>query len=307
MSNVAPTLVDVVNAHAPPVVPEPMPLSVRCYGRSDTGRLRERNEDQFLIASLEKTLRIGQSSLHPSGVQQGNAQGMLFVVADGMGGVAGGDEASALAVVEVEQAMLGAMSRVLGQSHGIGMGVFEELRAALSRADDRVRAEWRARPELKGMGTTLTLAYVTGATLVIAHVGDSRCYLRRDGMLYQLTRDHTLVNDLICRGVLTVERAHGHELRHVVTNIVGGLTEGVATEVHRLGLLPGDVLLLCTDGLTEMLSDEEIGEVLAEGYDPKTTCDRLIELANANGGRDNVTVVMAQYERTPRAVVEGLG
>lgn len=305
MSNVAPTLVDVAPFHAPPVASEERPLSVRCYGQSDAGRVRERNEDQFLIASLEKTLRIGQSSLHPSGIQQGNAQGMLFVVADGMGGVAGGDEASALAVVEVEQSLLGAMSRVLGQSHGIGMGVFEELRAALSRADERVRAEWRSRPELKGMGTTLTLAYVTGSDVVIAHVGDSRCYLRRAGMLYQLTRDHTLVNDLIRRGVLTVERAHLHELRHVVTNVVGGLTEGVATEVHKLGLFPGDVLLLCTDGLTEMVTDDEIAAILAEELDPKATCGRLVELANAHGGRDNVTVVVAHYEPTAVIVAEG--
>lgn len=306
MSNVAPTLVDVTNHCAPPVVPDCIPLSVRCYGQSDAGRERKLNEDQFLIASLEKTLRIGQSSLFPSGVQQCDAQGMLFVVADGMGGVAGGDEASALAVVEVEHALLDTMSQVLGRSHGIGMGIFDELRAALSRADERVRAEWQARPALKGMGTTLTLAFVKGSQVAIAHAGDSRCYLGRGGVLYQLTRDHTLVNDLVRRGLLTIESAHEHELRHVVTNVVGGMNEGVATEVHKLALFPGDVLLLCTDGLTEVVSDEEIAAVLDERLDPKLTCKRLVDLANEHGGPDNVTVVVAQYASREGAALMGV-
>ncbi len=303
MSNVAPTLVDVESQNGNLVIPELRPLSVRCYGQSDVGRVRETNEDQFLIASLENTLHVGQSTLHPRGTQQGDAQGMLFVVADGMGGAAGGEEASALAVVEVERALMDTIAEVLGRSHGIGMGVFDELRSALSRADARVRDEWRTRPALKGMGTTLTLAFVKGSQVVIAHAGDSRCYLNRGGMLYQLTRDHTLVNDMVLRGLISPESANEHELRHVVTNVVGGLTAGVATEVHKLSLFPGDILLLCTDGLTETVSDEDICSILNERLDPKTTCQNLIDRANAAGGDDNVTVVVAQYTDRRRHLV----
>jgi protein phosphatase len=146
------------------------------------------------------------------------------------------------------------------------------------------------------MGTTLTMAYCLGADLFIAHVGDSRCYLYRGGILHQLTNDHTLVAEMIRTGAIPPEQASRHQLRHVITNVIGGHEPGVQVEVHKVRTAPGDRLLLCSDGLTEMLPDEQIGAVLEEGLEPRPTCERLVKAANDRGGKDNITVVVADFD-----------
>jgi protein phosphatase len=143
------------------------------------------------------------------------------------------------------------------------------------------------------MGTTLTLAFVLENELFVAHVGDSRCYLLRGGLLYRLTRDHTLVAEMVRQGLLDPEEAARHNFRHVITNVVGGADPGVQVEMHELPLEAGDRLLLCSDGLTEMVPEEEILALLGGASDPAAACDRLIERANDHGGRDNVTAVAA--------------
>jgi protein phosphatase len=155
-------------------------------------------------------------------------------------------------------------------------------------------------PELKGMGTTLTVAYVTGNVLYLAHAGDSRCYLYRGGKLEQLTRDHTFVAALVQEGVITSEAAAQHTMRNVITNAVGGDKKGVEPEVHKHLLSAGDVLLLCSDGLTEMMSDEEIAKELRTGpRSPEDLCGVLVGTANARGGTDNITVVVARFDSPP--------
>ncbi|MFO0797037.1 MAG: SpoIIE family protein phosphatase [Gemmataceae bacterium] len=146
------------------------------------------------------------------------------------------------------------------------------------------------------MGTTLTLAPVAGRRLFVAHAGDSRCYLYSSRALRQLTVDHTIVADLARAGVISRAEQDRHPWRHVVTNIVGGTQPGVRAEVHQLDLHPGDVLLLCTDGLTDMVSDDAIAAVLAAEPDPEAACRRLIDEANRNGGRDDVTAVVARFD-----------
>jgi protein phosphatase len=143
------------------------------------------------------------------------------------------------------------------------------------------------------MGTTLTLAFAMNWMLLIAHAGDSRCYLLSEGRLRQVTQDHTLTAELVRQGVLPPGGEAGHPFRHVVTNILGGDEPGVQVELHRLDLRPDDVLLLCSDGLTGMVPDGRIAFILREEPDPQRACERLVAEANLQGGKDNITVVVA--------------
>jgi protein phosphatase len=271
------------------------PLGVRSHGLTDRGRKRPGNEDQFLIADLGKALHICQSSFEQQAVHFSEPQGRLFVVADGVGGTAGGQKASALAVDVVEHVILDSL-HCCHRGLGTDPTKCSPFEKALTQADSRVVSEGRDRPELHGMGTTLTLAYVTGRDLYLAHVGDSRCYLLRDRLLHRLTRDHTLVEDMMRRGLLTPEQAAHHGWRHVITNVVGGAEEGVEVEVHRLPLLPGDRMLLCSDGLSEMVPETEIQSILDIEAEPEVACRRLIERANERGGKDNITAVVVRFD-----------
>ena len=286
-------------ADAPAACPPPVhrPLSVRSHGLTDVGRKRESNEDQFLIATLSKALRVHGASIEQPEVHFGDPQGCLLLVADGCGGHAAGEKASALAVKTVEHFTLEALNWCAQLRPGApGDALLGEFHKALSQANDRVFHEGERRPELHGMATTLTLAYVLHHDLFVAHVGDSRCYLLRNNMLYPLTRDHTMVAEMVRRGLLKPEEAAHHAYRHVVTNVIGGNDPGVQVEMHKLSLEPADRLMLCSDGLTEMVSDEEILGVLAASQpDPAAACDRLVRLANEKGGKDNVTVVVADF------------
>jgi protein phosphatase len=273
-------------------------LVVRANGLTDRGRQRPNNEDQFLIADMGAALRARQTSLKQGSVQLGRPRGHLLVVADGVGGMAGGEAASALAVGVVEQVLLDTVNYCEAMHDG---QIVEPaaLERAVTEADDRLHREARRRPELHGMGTTLTLAYVVNHDAFVAHVGDSRCYLLRDGCMHRLTHDHTLVDELVRRGVIKAEEAAGHRLRHVIINVVGGADEGVNVEIHRVPLRAGDRLLLCSDGLTEMIPDGEIQSILASEDDTTRACQRLVDRANENGGKDNVTVVVARLEEAP--------
>ena len=269
------------------------PLAVHSAGLTNPGR-RRGNEDQFLIADLRKALHIRQSSVAQAPIHYSQPQGHLFVVADGVGGAAGGELASALAVDVVEHVILDALHcchRDL-RTDGSKGSPFE---TAVTEADCRLVSESRRRPELHGMGTTLTLGYVDCRDLYVAHVGDSRCYLLRDHLLHRLTRDHTMVDELVRRGVLTPEEASQHGWRHVITNVVGGSEEGVAVEVHSLPLSSGDVMLLCSDGLSEMVPETEIQSILDIETEPEAACRRLVERANECGGKDNITAVVARF------------
>ncbi len=283
------------DAPAPQAVP-PQPLGVHAHGRTHPGRVRPDNQDQFLIAVLNKSLQVLQTSLSDSPGALSSVVGHLFVVADGVGGSAGGQRASALAVSTIESFMVDTLHwcfRLRGPEED---RLLTEFQRALQQADDQVCHEARRHPELHGMGTTLTLAYSFGQELFVAHVGDSRCYLLRGGMLYRLTRDHTLVAEMVRRGVLAPEEAAHHTFRHVITNVVGGNDPGVQVELHKLPLEAGDRLLLCSDGLTEMLSEGEILGILQAEEDSEAACERLVARANEEGGKDNVTVVVARFE-----------
>lgn len=271
------------------------PLTVQSFGMTDQGRRRTTNEDQFVTASLMRALWIEHSSLPQSTVHYANDRGHVFIVADGMGGAAGGEKASAIAVGAMEGFLLNALHWLFTLDASGEASVLTDFQAALRGADACVCAAAAHDPSLTGMGTTLTMAYSLGADLFVAHVGDSRCYLLRDGALHRLTRDDTLVQQMVDTGVMTQANAEEHELRHIITNVVGGPKPGIQVAVHRTRLAPGDVLLLCTDGLTGMLEDERIATVLTACSAPEDACQQLTRLANEQGGEDNVTVVVARY------------
>jgi PPM family protein phosphatase len=174
--------------------------------------------------------------------------------------------------------------------------VLIDLQNALGEADQRLFQVAASHPELRGMATTVTMAYVLRATLFVIHVGDSRCYILRGGVLYQLTHDQNVAQELADQGLISSEIAAMHQFSHVITNVVGGTNPGLRAEVHKLAIGPGDVLLLCTDGLSDMLRGERLAEVLRSEADPAAACRRLIAEANAAGGRDNVTGIVAHID-----------
>jgi protein phosphatase len=271
------------------------PLAAECFGLSDRGQCRSNNEDQFLVAELDKSLRVLQTSLPQPRTRHGSDKSYLLVVADGMGGSAAGEEASALALSSVEDYVLDALKWFSCCQPKDDDEVVTEFRDALSRAHQRVCMQGHERPEQRGMGTTLTLAHSVNDTLFVAHVGDSRAYLYREGILHQLTRDHTLVEDMLRQGAIKPEEAATHRWRHVITSSVGSDAKQIRIDIHRLHLSAEDVVLLCTDGLTEMVPRELICEVLQSAGGPESWCSKLVEHANHAGGKDNITVVIARY------------
>jgi protein phosphatase len=270
-------------------------LSVQAFGATDKGQVRANNEDQFLVARLSKSLQVMQTSLPQPKTRQSSDCSHLFIVADGMGGHAAGEQASALAIDSVETFVLEALKWF---SHNKGEDddkLLADFRLALGQAHERVRHEAQEHPELHGMGTTLTLAYCLNDELYVAHVGDSRCYLFRDRILYAVTQDHTLVEEMVRKGAISAEEAVHHRWRHVITSTVGGESAKVRIDVHRLHLVPGDTIVLCSDGLTEMQTGDQVAAILQAAPDPATACRELINAANAAGGKDNITVVVAQF------------
>jgi protein phosphatase len=230
--------------------------------KTDTGRQRRENEDSAF------------------------ARAPVFVVADGMGGAQAGEVASKIAIEAFESG--------LGDSGTPEERLAGRVRAANREIYDRSRSEHGR----EGMGTTLTAAYLDDGSVAIAHVGDSRAYLFRDGELTRLTQDHSLVDELVRRGKLTEEQAAEHPQRSIITRALGP-EPTVEVDTWTYPVRPGDVLLLCSDGLTSMVPDERIAEVLGSAESLDQAGNRLIHVANEAGGRDNITVVLWRVEDVP--------
>jgi PPM family protein phosphatase len=271
-------------------------LTATSFGVTHPGRVRTDNEDQFLIAELATTMRVSQTSLPARQARHGEERGHLFLVADGMGGHRAGERASELAVLAIEQFTLNTFKWFFSGDGCDAQRVLAQFQAAVQVADAKIAEEAAENPALQGMGTTVTMAYQLDAQLCLVHVGDSRAYVYRNDVLHQLTQDHTMVADMVRAGTLQPEDAAGHRLRHVVTNVVGGPAEGVFVEAHAVELQAGDRLLLCSDGLTEMLDADAIAAVLRGVSEPEAACQQLIDEANAAGGWDNITIVIVRFD-----------
>jgi len=281
-----------------PIPGQELPQTVRVEfaGMTDKGKVRNKNEDHFMVARMAKSMTVCATSLPDAeGTRLSEQEGYLMIVADGMGGAAAGERASAVAVQSVERYVLDTLKWFLHLEGREEHALFAQLRQGLERADRDVIERASVDPKLHGMGTTMTIAYSVGDDLFIVHAGDSRAYLFHDGELEQLTSDHTLVQVLVQGGAITPEDAKRHRNRNIVTNVVGGPREGVFAEIHKLKVADGDVLLLCSDGLTEPVADDAIAEILAGIERPEEACARLIERANERGGPDNVTAVVVRY------------
>ncbi|HET6882188.1 MAG TPA: protein phosphatase 2C domain-containing protein [Pirellulales bacterium] len=270
--------------------------TIDCFGMTDRGLVREVNEDQFLVGELSKALRVHHTSLGvDESTQLGGPQGQLLLVADGLGGHASGERASTIAVDRLSQFAVNAMHWCARLDDCDDEQVFAEWRKALKECDAAVHAEGEQLPQRRGMGTTLTMAYIAWPSAFVLHAGDSRCYLLRREQLTRVTTDHTVAQKFVEAGVLPPEQAGNSRFSHVLWNAIGGSDDGVVVEAHKLGLQLGDVLLLCTDGLTKEISEDKIAEMLVNSDDSAESCQRLIEAANGAGGGDNTTVVVARF------------
>jgi protein phosphatase len=245
-------------------------MTLRAAARTDVGRRRPGNEDCFAVAP-----ELG-----------------LYLVADGMGGHSGGRLASQLAT----QAAVTALRTLEGATATLT----DKLRYAVAAANREIFATAQQKTELAGMGTTLVALLAGGERIALAHVGDSRAYLVRSGRIRQLTDDHSLVAELVRRREISPRAAREHPHRHVLTRALGVRRQAEA-DLAELTPAPGDVFVLCSDGLTTHVGDDELTKVVCDGTDLEAVCDRLIDLANSRGGEDNITVVLVRCEQAGSA------
>lgn len=235
----------------------------------DRGRTRRNNEDAVAI----------------------DVEAGVAVLADGMGGHNAGEVASSLVCDIVRQDL--ARWRRAWPHTSSPTAALQAMVRCVGHANQAILELAQARPECRGMGTTVVLVLVAGSQLLVGHVGDSRAYRWRDGRLERLTRDHSLLQERIDAGLMTAEEAAASRRRHIVTRAVGVEAE-VQLEVQAVDAHPGDIVLLCSDGLTDMLSDTEIAAVLCIGGPLEVLCARLVDAANDAGGADNIAVVLTR-------------
>ena len=255
-------------------------MKIRSAGATDVGKVRSSNEDSFGVFD-----DLG-----------------LYVVADGMGGHAAGEVASLLAVETIHETFRashdaspnGPPERTI--PGGAAPVPEQRLVSAVEQANRRIFAAGQEDEARSGMGTTVAAVWLDGETAHVAHVGDSRLYRFRDGGLAQITTDHSLVNDYLARGLMTPEEAIGHPMKHVLIRALG-TTPSVAVDAAALPLEPGDILLLCSDGLSNVVPPSEIAAILgAPDLDISVRCHGLIDAANRHGGLDNITAVLVQAD-----------
>ena len=265
------------------------PVYVKVFGRTDIGRTREHNEDAFVVADLS----TDNATLQPEVRQHAlGPKGTLFMVADGMGGAAAGEIASAMAV----EVVLGELrSEWIAAPEMSAESFARALRRATAAANEQINSFATQHPEYRGMGTTATVAGLLGDTLYLAQVGDSRAYLVRDGLARQITKDQSLMQKLIEAGELTEEEAAQSERRNIILQALGP-EPTIRVDLTHQAIRRGDTLVLCSDGLSGQVTKDQIAQVVSEAPDLMEVCKRLIDLANEAGGPDNITVIAARFD-----------
>lgn len=272
------------------------PVLVDAFGLSDTGHVRANNEDHFLIARIGRYFESVCTSLpHGEVPTRTDEAGYALVVADGMGGHAAGELASRMTIREMVRLALALPDWIVRIDKDTTHEASYRSEQRIVKAHKALLARGRKEPEQKGMGSTVTTARNLGRVLQVAHVGDSRAYLLRAGELTRLTRDHTYVQLLVDSGRLSAEEAASSTSRHVLVNAVGGVNDDVYVDVQHLALVNGDRVMLCSDGLSDLVDDEAIRTLMRDSPTSEQACRRLVDRALAAGGRDNVTVVVAFY------------
>ncbi len=274
-----------------------LPPDVDVFGFTHQGRVRTHNEDHFLIASLHKLLQVQQTSLPEEGYAQlvSESRGYLFLVADGVGGLPGGHLASETALRMIADYVTNLMDLYRRLDPAKETEFLEELAESVRRSHEVLRERSEQLHGGKGLATTLTMVAVLWPRAYLVQVGDSRCYRLRDGRLERLSRDQTVAQALLDAGALTPEEAGRSPFRGVLASAIGGpdASPYTASDDTRRG----DVMLLCTDGLTKHVSESEIERELQNLESAESTCRRLVDLALERGGSDNVTVVIGRLRR----------
>jgi protein phosphatase len=276
----------------------PFSSSVRVdvAGLSHPGKVRARNEDHFIVMRIGRFLETVLTTLPPGEVpERAEEAGYAMVVADGMGGHAGGELASRMAISGLVKLVLAMPDWIFRVDETVATDAMQRSKGRFRHLNQLLLEHSRLDPDLRGMGTTLTAARSTGRHLQVVHVGDSRAYLLRGGRLYRLTRDHTYAQLLVDLGQLSTEEAAKCNVRHLLVNAIGGSTEEVEVDVDRWTLASGDRVLLCSDGLSDLVDDAAIRQTLIDWRTSADACKHLVDLALERGGRDNVTVVVAGY------------
>ena len=265
------------------------PVIVHVFGRTDVGRMREHNEDAFVVADLTR----GTSSLEPELLTHTvGDRGTLFMVADGMGGAAAGEIASAMAIDVVLEELTSALTDDERPAEAVFAAAIKRATAA---ANAHIHTFALEHPEFRGMGTTATVAGVLGDTLYLAQVGDSRAYLIRNGVGRQITKDQSLMQKLIEAGELTEEEAEQSERRNIILQALGPEAT-IKVDLTHQPVRRGDLLVLCSDGLSGQVRGDEITRIVTEESSLALACERMIDRANEMGGPDNITVIVARFD-----------
>lgn len=275
---------------APFLYDAPPEVAVSCAALSHTGKVRRNNEDHYLIVRRSRSREILATNLPEGTLPPDEPEAYGYGVADGMGGAASGELASLLALRTAWDLGTADTKWTLKAS----ASEFAELRAKarlyFQQIDRAIAAHARREPRASGMGTTLTVVYTIADAGLVFHTGDSRAYLFRNGALERLTRDHTVAQGMAEMGISAAA-----EFRNVLTSHLGGERDDLRVDEREFEIRDGDVLLLCTDGLTDMAPAPAIAGVLARTTDPHEACQALVDLALEHGGRDNVTVLIGRY------------
>jgi protein phosphatase len=280
-----------------PLVTESSQVQVDLGGLSHRGKVRANNEDHFLAVRFERSMQTIVTNLTDGSIPERSTETAYgMVVADGMGGAAGGEVASRTAIHALVDLFLRTPSWIMRLDEQQIEKFERRMEQRFQKITESLAELAEGNPQLFGMGTTMTFAATLGDDILIAHVGDSRAYLFRDGRLNRLTRDHTVAQALVADGLIDASQAAQHHLRHALTNVLGGQGARVEVDFNELRLHNGDAILLATDGLTDMVSDAAISEVLARPGSADAACRTLVDLALDAGGKDNVTVIVSRYQ-----------
>jgi len=268
------------------------------FGLTHPGKVRRENQDHFLYCTLHKTMRVGSTSLSTPELLELPSERLasFAMVADGVGGSAGGETASRATIETVATFATHTMQVYYGMNAPGGEGFLEALRAAAQLCHEQVLARARAQPDSKKMATTLTMFMIVWPQLYVLHVGDSRCYRLRGGVLERLTRDQTMAQDLVDKGALNAETAARSPFANVLSSAIGDSSH---PEVGEFVMQKGDVMLLYTDGLTRHVPDDRIRERLIAMLSSEQVCRQLVEDALAGGGHDNITVYVGRAVLKP--------
>ena len=256
---------------------------------TDRGRTRDHNEDTFLVADLANRDPVRGSEAHSHAVGE---RGALYLVADGMGGAAAGEIASEMAATSIHRYLIDTWQADRETSD---RKFVRRIREAVELANLQIHNYAREHPEVRGMGTTATVAGVWQDRLYLAQIGDSRGYLVRNGEARQLTRDQSLTQRLVDVGELTEEQAESSERRNIILQALGP-DALIKVDLSSQGLQRNDVLIICSDGLSNVVRRDDIAHVVSEESDLARVCHRLVDLANERGGPDNITVVAVRFE-----------